>query len=288
MGYSNVEALIAQIRSDFSKYSDASLIDQTSLYRDISLGLKRFGNDIMQLQETVVEVKNGYAELPQSFYSLYLAYLCNPKGYVKNSVEQEDLQNSIFYKEKIVKSNTWNECDASCVTITENIVKESIILNSGKIDLIYDNPTLLRLGKTFKKDNCHKACRNRLVVDNPNEIVILNYRLQANFNEGFIYLQYYGLPTDDEGNIDVPDTPNGSIETYLEYYLKRRLAERLMGNNDAQGIQNLYGVYKQEERVALVNATNELKMTNITPRIGKRIKRLNSIEALQYESKLTW
>ena len=36
---SNVESLIAEIRSEFSKYSDAGLIDENSIYRDIVLGL---------------------------------------------------------------------------------------------------------------------------------------------------------------------------------------------------------------------------------------------------------
>jgi hypothetical protein len=282
---SNVEGLIAQIKSDLSKYDDAGLIDDTSLYRDITLGLKRFGNDVMQLQENMVEVKNGYGELPQSFFSLYVAYLCNPAGFTSTMFTHQDpLISSIVYKEKVINEKVWNECDASCETVTENVIRENVYFNGKAIQLRYDNPTLLSLGKSFNKSNCHSACRNKLVKDNPNEIVILDYRLQANFNEGFIYMQYYGLPVDEEGNIEMPNTSNGHLETYLEYFLKRRLAERLMGNNDAQGLQSLYQVYKQEETVALKNASTELKMSKLKPSTFAKIKRLNQLESRQYET----
>ena len=282
---SNVEGLIAQIKSDLSKYDDAGLIDDTSLYRDITLGLKRFGNDVMQLQENMVEVKNGYGELPQSFFSLYVAYLCNPAGFTSTQfIHQDPLISSIVYKEKVINEKVWSECDASCETVTENVIRENIYFNGKAIQLRYNNPTLLSLGKSFNKSNCHSACRNKLVRDNPNEIVILDYRLQANFNEGYIYMQYYGLPTDEDGNIEIPETKNGHLETYLEYFLKRRLAERLMGNNDAQGLQSLYQVYKQEETVALKNASTELKMSKLKPSTFAKIKRLNQLESKQFET----
>jgi signal recognition particle GTPase len=73
---------------------------------------------------------------------------------------------------------------------------------------------------------------------------------------------------------------------YLEYFLKRRLAERLMGNNDALGLQNLYQVYSQQENISLRNASTELKMTNLKPRVFKRMQSLNRLESLQYEINL--
>jgi hypothetical protein len=97
-------------------------------------------------------------------------------------------------------------------------------------------------------------------------------------------MQYYGLPVDEEGNIDIPETPNGHLETFLEYFLKRRIAERLMANNDALGLQSLYQVYKQEENVSLRNASTELKMSKLKPSTFQKMKMLNKLESLQYET----
>ena len=54
---SNTQALIAEVKSDLSKYDDANLLDDDSMYRDITLGLKKFGNDLIEIHETMVEVK---------------------------------------------------------------------------------------------------------------------------------------------------------------------------------------------------------------------------------------
>lgn len=286
----NIDSIISEVRSDLSKYADAHLLDEDSMYRDIILGMKRFGNDIMEIHETVVDVVDGYAELPETFRSLYFAYLCEPMGFKKESPEVEfhELQSSHFYKEKTIYNRKWSECESCCEDMSENVVRENLYFKTTKAaTFYYKNPQLLTLGKTFNKNNCHSKCRNKFVHDNPNEIVIINYRLQANFNEGSIYMQYYGLPVDEEGNINIPESKNGHLETYLEYYLKRRIAERLLGNKDSQGIDALYQIYKSEEQVALKNASNELKMKSITPESLKRINRINRMESLQYESAFT-
>lgn len=284
---SNYKALIAEVTSEFQKYSDSGLIDENSLYRDIVKGVKRFGNDITTLQETVVTVKNGQVKLPDNFHSLYVAALCEPLGYEKSpNIEIHDLQSSYFYRERTSQKNTWNECNPCCKEQEENIIKENLYFKQDLVSFYYKNPVLLKLGKTFLKDSCHAKCRNKIVRDNPNEIVINGVTLYTNFDEGSIYMQYYGLPMDEDGQLDIPDTNTGHLETYLEYYLKRRLAERLMGNNDAQGLSNLYSIYKQEEQVALRNASNELKMARITPTSMKRIRRINKLESLTYETNI--
>lgn len=281
--------IIAKVKRDFQKYSDAGLVDEDELYRDLVFALKKFGNDITYLQETVVEVKDGYANLPRSFFSLYLAYLCEPVGFVCQDVEFNDLQSSHFFVERTKQNSKWNQCDACCEEKEETFVKENLYFKSGRVEFYYRNPTLLKLGKTFKKDNCHSDCRNKVVRDNPDEIVIVNYKLQANFNEGSIYLQYYGLPTDENGTIEVPESANGHLELYIEYYLKRRLTEMLMTNNDAQGLANLYSVFLQQEQINLRKASNELKMKNINfKRFSARMHRLNRLESLQFESKFSW
>lgn len=285
----NTQGLIEEIKNDFRKYADAGLIDENSLYRDIVLGLKRFGNDLMVLQEKVLEVKGGTAKLPDNFFSLYIAALCEPLGYKVNNAQADNLQASYYYVEKVVKSNRWSECDPCCDTTDENVIRENLYFKDNSVEFYYKNPTLLRLGKSFIKDGIHNSCRNKLVRESLNEITINNFTLNANFSEGDIYIQYYGIPYDEDGFMEIPDTPNGHLESYLEYYLKRRLAERLMANNDAQGLSNLYSVFKQEEQIALRNASNELKMRKITPQTLKRMTRLNKLESLKYEiGRQTW
>jgi len=285
----NIDSIIAEVNSDLSKYADAHLLDQDSMYRDIILGIKKFGNDVTELQETVVEVENYKASLPDGFYNLLLAALCTPMNYETTTEDVDALQSSFFYTEKTRYDYKWNQEDACCVEKTESIIKENLYFRGSKIaEFRYGNPRLLTLGKSFQKNACHAKCRNKIIRDEPNEITIHKTTLQANFKEGSIYMLYYGLPTDEEGNIDLPNLNNGDLEEYLTYRVKRNVAERLMGNNDApQSLANLYNIYSERERQTLRSASNAIKMSKLTPNSLKRLSRLNKLESLQYESPFT-
>lgn len=277
------EEFIAEIKSNFSKLDDANLIDDISIERDIDLALKGFGNDIMQLQDVLLEVKNGKVNLPQGFFSLDLAFKCEPKGYTTEStVDHNILQESNFFIEKTRRDKEWVSCDSCCTNEKESTVVEKLYFKDNKVNFHYNRPQLLRLGKSFKKSKCTKGCRNMFVKESPYEIVIVNNTLQTNFEEGYIYMKYMGLPTDEQGETMIPDSKNGNLTLYLEYFVKKRLAERLIGNGDALYIQGLYQTFVSEERRYLKNASNELKMTRITPNTMKRLRNLSRMESLQY------
>lgn len=278
-----IDNMIEEISSDLQKYDDAGLIDKNKVYRDIIFSLRKFGNDVCVITDGVVEIKNGKGKLPDNFFALNVAYLCEP-SHVKTNIERHYLQKSMFYSERVNYKNTWNECDSCCNDVSESIIKENIYLKDlGNVEFSYKNPQMLRVAKTsFGK--CNSGCRNKFVKDNPNEISINETTISANFSDGYIYIQYYGFPIDEEGNIDMPETSNGELEMYVEYYCKRRLAERLIANNDAQGLSNMYSIYRQEEAQRLRKATYNLKMSKISPKTFlNKWRRLNQLETLTYE-----
>ncbi len=283
---SNTTALIEEVKSKLRKYTDVGLIDENSLYREVVLGLKKFGNSVNELHETVLTVKDGKAELPQNFSNLLFAYLCDPLGYEKSSnIEIHDLQSSYFYTERTERGNQWSECNPCCKDKTENIIKESLYFVGGDVDFYYTNPRLLRLSsKTINKREINSKCRNK-VVRSGKEVIEINKRmLNTNFKSGYIYINYFGLPVDEEGVVEIPDTFNGHLEKYLEYRLLSETALQLMGNNDSQGIQSLYTEYRRLEDINLKNATNDLKMNAINPdELRGRIRRLNRLDTAKYD-----
>ncbi len=283
----HIESIIEEVRNTLSKYADAGLIDSNSLYRNAVKALKRLGNDVMVKQETMINLQNGQHTLDLSFYSLYMAYLCEPAGFIKtcNEVEHHTLLDSLIYRERTEKSTKWNECDPCCDTVEEKVIRENIyIKGKPSAQFRYARPRLLTLGNgLLKSSECHRECRNRMVRDNPNQINIIERTLQANFEQGHIYMQYYGLQKSEDGTIAVPDTPNGYVETYIEYHLLMKLAEKLIGNADAQGLAQMYPTWVQKEETALRNSKNELKMLKLTPASFKRLAQRNRIESLQYE-----
>lgn len=286
---SNVDIIISKVRRDLSKYDDAGLIDDNELYNDAVHAMKAFGNDLCERHEAVIEVKNGFAKLPENFFSLYLAVKCEPFYYTKETVDEKTLHSSLFYKERVELSSTWNECQDCPQQFTEKIIKENIYYDNvgSKLTFHYHNPILLRLMPGVERSACAKDCRNSFNISSPYEInIVRRGTLQTNFDEGTIYLQFNGLPVDEEGHLDIPETDNGFLQTYIEYYLKRRLAEQLIANGDAQGLQNLFQTYIQQEQLFLRKAGNELKFKKLdTKNLRRKMVRYNRLTSLQYEIK---
>ncbi len=286
---SNFESIVANIQNDFEKYDAAGQISKLRLYQDAVKALKRFGNDMAQIKEVFVDINSGVADLPDDFYNLIIAYKCDPMSYESN-IETHELQSSYFYRERISNKDTWSDCDSCCNEVSEDVIQEKIYLKTGHATFYYKSPELVRLTREANlKGMCAKTCQNLFNTSSAYEITLSEEVVYANFEKGSLYLKYYGLPTDSEGNIDIPDTKNGHLHDYVELHMKRKLVERLIGGGDAQpGLSNMYSAFVQQESVALRNAANELKMTKLTPRALKRIQKLNRMEVLTYEINTPW
>lgn len=290
---SNFDNILANIKIDFEKYDAAGFINEEKLYQDAVRATKRFGNDMALVYDVMIEVKNGKADLPENFQSMQLAYKCEPVGY-KSEEDTKSLLFSSIYYERIESTASWSECESCCDEQKESIISENVYLDSGKkVTFYYNSPTLLRITKspTSGKYGCQAQCKNMYVHANetPYHMRIERNQIHFNFEEGHIFFRYFGLPLDDNGNVDIPTSPNGHLEEYVELHLKRKLIERLMINNDAQpGLPNLYAVVQQQEQVSLRNAANELKMMALTPQHLKKVKKANRLETLQYEVGLSW
>lgn len=290
MENSKVDIIIAKVLKDLHKYDDAGLLDEHSMYSEIISEMRRFGNDVSERHDYFLEVKNGKAKLPDNFFSLQLAAECSPKGYSVKNCTSEAILSTAVYRERIERSSEWNECDSCCEDKKETVIKETVYLDMGAIEFYYQTPKLLTLSKNTVKALCHSGCKNLGFRGNPNEISLRDKTAFFNFEEGTVYIKYMGFPLDDDGNIDIPYSKNGHVDTYFEYYLKRTTAETLIANGDAQpGLSNLYQVYAQKESVALRNASNELKMSAISPKGLRRLAVRNRKEILQYEVTIpTW
>lgn len=290
---SNFDTILANIKLDFEKYDAAGLINEEKLYQDAIRATKRFGNDMSMLYDQVLEVNNGKAELPRNFQSLELAYKCEPIGY-KTEAEEKELQYSSIYLERVTNTAYWSECSSCCEENKESIISENVYLKSGnKVTFYYDYPTIIRLTRSpiTKKWNCQAQCKNKFVgtEESPYTMRIEGEYLQTNFEQGHIFFRYYGVPLDEDGNIDVPSSPSGRMEEYVELHLKRKLIERLLINSDAQsGISSMFPVIQQQEQIALRNAANELKMMKLTPQHLKKFVRQNRLETLRYEVFTRW
>lgn len=259
---SNIDAIIAQVLSQFKRYNVSDVIDENSMYRDVILAIRGFGNDITTLQEDVVEIRNGEGKLPDNFYRLKGAILCQPDNIYFQNVEYRQLVELGYISNLSEITSRWNICDNDCCNEVEDKVytKEVYFAENSRVRMNYKKIKYLKLGRAVDRRSCTTDCENFGISNEQDEITIAGDKLRANFNEGSVHILYRGFPTNEEGEMELPETPNGYLEKYIEGLLKVETAERIITNGDnVEGLMRLYSSWKQDLTVLKRKASNELK-----------------------------
>ncbi|MCA9749014.1 MAG: hypothetical protein KC414_07900 [Romboutsia sp.] len=277
-----IDSFIADFKAENESYDSAGLIDEVSLYKWVLDAMKPFGSNIMELQDTVVEVKKSEAKLPDNYDSLCIAYKCDPRGYHVEDRYKNVVQESYMWTERVERSVKWNSCNPCCAEDEDKIITEKVYFKDVEVNFYYHRPVLLRLGKSMKRDKCHAKCRNLIVRDCPHEIIINGKTLYSNFTEGDVYLQYYGIPMEDNKPI-IPEVGKGELEKYVDYYVHMKFFEKLLKNKDDENIITLFNYYVRKEEAQKGLALTDTKFSKLTPKSFKRVKRINRAEMLKYE-----
>jgi len=279
--------LVAEITSDFKQYDESGLIDYRSLDLWIKNAIKRFGNNVMVLTEKTVIVENGLAQLPDNFWKLVVAAKCDDGGYEVCGGKKEHVIMSHYWKMRTERSYEWDNNSESYTGHDFKEIKEKVYFDGGlSIDFYYRNPTILRLTRGMKKEVCHSSCRNlsqALTNSASNEINILGNTIQANFTHGFIYLQYLGLPTDQEGELEVPETQHNSLQNYIMYHCKAKILENIVANEDDPGKGNLLQYFSSKEREYFSLAMTESKFSGLGTDWDIKLKNQMRQNTMKYE-----
>jgi hypothetical protein len=251
------DQFVAEIETSLSNYADSNDIDRQSIKTWLIQALRKFGKNICEKNETVVEVKNKRALLPEYFKSLTIALKVDTAPIEGKEQKQLVYEKTFIENEAIWDVLTLNYVQNYCET---KITTEKIFANKES-HAIYDIQPL-SLEDHINKDtldvdciNLHPSIRNNY----PNRISIVNRTLNTNF-DGLVYLKFNSLPELD-GEVGLPLISNGAILEYLDNEIKWRIAENLIANNKAsQGLTQLYPTWKGESTKLFILAQAEAKM----------------------------
>lgn len=279
-----LEEFIADIETTFANYAATGDIDRNSIKGWVIECLRRFGKNICDKRETIVEIKNSRALLPETFKSLILALKLSPE----ENNEKKDNKRLIVEKKRIENPAYFSDVtlDYYIDNCTSKIVTEKIYTHYEYEGRCY-NSEWLSLVKGFTGDSIDSKCLNLnpIIRDAfPNKISITNRMLSTNFKEGMIYMQYNSLPTDEEtGEIAVPILSTGSIELYIKNYVKIRIAE-MLGINDKnpQTLKEWAGLWIQQDRQLFIEAKSEANWANLNPNWSKKYYNKNRQNADRY------
>lgn len=277
--------LIAEVLSDLRQYDESGLIDYRSVNLWIKSELKRFGANITTLTERVLEVENGQADLPEDFWSLHLAVKCTQDSYEFEKGSKQDVQDSQYYTQRIENTYEWDNLSGTHKKTNYKEIIEKTYYNNTVINFRYANPVILKLTKGIKKEYCSQGCKNlqkQLTNAAQYEINILGNKIQANFDKGHIYMQYNAIPSDETGDLYIPDVV--SLQEYLMYFVKRKILEGLWLNDDDLNLVNKLTYIKQQEReyFSLAMTTVKFESLNSSDWANKLRKKMIS-ESNRYE-----
>lgn len=273
-----IDNIMAEMESTFKGDVAKGLIDKGTIIREVILGLKKFGTNISCKKDTVVEVKNGKAKLPQTFQRLCAAYLCCKVGYHHEPQHKDILIQDREWTERTERNREWNTCAPCCTTEKDVYIKERKFFRINiPCDYYYNQPTLLKLSEHMDKDACAEDCRNSVSTPCKDEISIKKSTLYTNFKKGSVYLVYYATPSDEKGLPIIPDLADGELWEYIFARLKYKHIEQKVLCGDGAGVTNLMPFYKAEMKEQYVIADSAIKMGNISQ------KHMNSLKYMQQQ-----
>lgn len=274
MEYISIDELIAEVESRFPILADSGEIDKTSIYTSILSELRKFGVDALQKRRGIVQIENGRGRLPDNFKKLKEArridYHCHEfenktVGDTYNYITREYIENPAYYDQ--ISGNYIITCDPKVIT-------EKITIHNTNVDVRYQSEYVEIYDGTFS-DSIAADCVNRR-IKSPHKISVTNLTVNANFDKGRLYIEYYSLPTNEDGDISVPIMTSGALYDYILNKIKIDIAELLIVNNlNPQGITTLYQKWVQDDRILRSAAESEVNFHGLKDGWNKRLKAVN-------------
>ena len=255
-----LDEFIAEIESTFKIYADTNDIDRVLIKTIVINELRKFGKNICDKREAIVDIKNSQVLLPENFKSLILALKLTPNEELdcKDNTEKR----LIIERQHIENPAEWttttrdyfvNYCESKIVT-------EKVYAYNERVDKFY-TPHFLSLYKGFSNSSLDTNCLNlhpSIRDSYSDKISITNRTLRANFREGKIYIQYNSLPEDEEGEIVIPIITTGSILNHIKNKVRIELGQHLiLSQLNTSGLKELLPIWLQNERLYFIEAKSE-------------------------------
>jgi len=292
--YKTFNQLLSEIEVDFKNYSLENMIEPQQLIKVAKRVNYDLGLRIMKTKEQVLDVDKHRVRLPDDFYVLNFALLCDhrvehvamPQGTniqeIKITPEYKPAPfNSDLCSPATVNCTKCNQVTCSCNPIScadststqsnpfgDPCIKPRVFLNCknecfelvqiiNTVQHTYSRLLPLKIRQSSQNIDCE--CPNvhwRCV----NEAWISDGFLHTNFAHGKVYINYEGTLENDQGELLVPD--HDLLNEYYEYALKSRILENLVMNDEPVGKR--LELVETRLRAARNNALSVVNMPNFS------------------------
>lgn len=297
--YRRFDQLVDDASVDFQSMSTNNQIEPQHLIKVAKRVNYDLGLRINQTKETILDVERNAVKLPDDFYTLNYALICDSDSCTTRfpqGTHMEQRPAAVQYQET---PSTIDVCAAPTVNCTKCAPNPC-----GCTEPTCDTPTcevpynpLVPYGDYCTKPrvfmNCKGECYELIQIVNPGltyswsrliPVKVLqnsqtidcdcpnlymncantiwldnNGFIHTNFKNAKLYINYQGMMEDDEGNLLVPD--HDLLNEYYEYAIKSRILENLM-MNDAPNADKKLQLIEARLRAARNNALSMVNTPN--------------------------
>lgn len=251
----SVEPLFAEVKEELSSYFASGAIDDIMFPKWTEHCLKRFRKSAFKIAETVLQVRNYKACLPDDFEGVREAWACT----TWNSDLYQSATSQYYQKDCRLDTVVDDKCGpcaegaGSCET-NYNVVHKI----NGAYFFSFRRTFLLTPGNMNAKMHCGENCPN-VGASTPYTFDIKNGNLVTNFCDGTVHLIYYADPSI-EGDQMVPD--NFWVQDYIRKFLIYKCFCKLSNIITDESFNQVMIKKKdsnQEQEVAYIIADIELK-----------------------------
>jgi hypothetical protein len=244
---SSVE-LFNRVKKRLSSFDSQNMIDEGDFYQYVVYVLEQLGLAVYRECEAIIHVRDFKADMPCNFKEWYAAYKVHPEvGFVPSINEQKPW---IWYQDNEI-SQVCPAASGNCKIGCENpddfgktkIVVRTFVNGDNYSDYRFRNPILLELSPNVKPRNSPHG--EKIIHAKLNEVTLDDEGvLHTRFKHDEVYLQYYGLPFDENFLPMIPD--QASIEKAIEYYIYSMLFEEWYLNSSVPNIGQQFQYVKNE------------------------------------------
>jgi hypothetical protein len=261
--YRSFDQLLSDVQVDFQNLSLQNMIEPQQLIKVV----KRVNNDlglrIFMTKEALLEVHKGRVKLPDNFYVLNYAMVCDEVTIQEPLIQGTNIQEVPMIPTYKQTSSVIDVCAApsvncqscgiptntcgcqvnpsNCAILPEGqqyCTKPKLQMNckGDTFELVqvvksqqrtYKRVWPLQLLTNDQSIDC--GCPNLYIRSREQAWIKDNY-FYTNFDDAKIYISYQGTLEDDEGNLLVVD--HDQINEYYEYAVKERILENLFMNDE--------------------------------------------------------
>jgi len=265
--YRPISELVSEVELYLQKYNSTAVVQPSDIIDAAWKCTYDLGLRIFHVYEEILEIYHYNAKLPDSFFSLNYAFLCNRTEEYNINPSAPTFE-TIPYEENINMPCDITTCDNTpacncstprrvCTTCNNN--QYEIVQTIANKKYTYKSFTPIRLKHYSGVTKTCDGCPN-INVNSPYEMDIRNGYIYTNLESGNLYINYMSYPMDDYGNMLIPDHPY--INDYYKYAAIRRIVELLVLNGTISG--DVFKVVEQRYRESRNNAVSFVNTPNFS------------------------